>query len=117
VKEAVAGERVGLALKGADVEELARGQVLAAEGTLQVAQAFEGKAGRTCPYYRGDIREGAQLNALIGCQFVPASVTSISGDRISVGTDRPVAWRAGDRLVLSDLSAPQGPRCVGRWTL
>jgi selenocysteine-specific translation elongation factor len=117
VKEATAGERVGLALKGAEVDELARGQLLAAEGTLTVGTTLEGSRGRTCPYYRGDLRPGAQLHALVGAYLVPASVTSREGDRLTVTTDRPVAWAAGQSFVLSDLSAPQGPRCVGAWTL
>jgi selenocysteine-specific translation elongation factor len=117
VKEATSGERVGLALKGAEVDELARGQQLAAEGTLQVGTTLPGRAGRTCPYYRGDLRAGAQLHALVGAYLVPASVDSREADRLTVTTDRPVAWAPGQSFVLADLSAPQGPRCVGAWKL
>jgi selenocysteine-specific translation elongation factor len=117
VKGAVAGERVGLALKGAEVDELSRGQVLAPDGALRTGVTIEGRSGRTCPYYRGDLRAGAQLHALVGSYFVPAGVTTKEGDRLSATCDRTVAWRPGERFLLADLSVPQGPRCVGSWTL
>jgi selenocysteine-specific translation elongation factor len=117
VKEAASGERVGVALKGVEVDELARGQLLAPEGELRVGTTLEGSAGHVSPYYRGDLVAGAQLHALIGLQFVPAAVTSHEGERIVVETDRPVAWGRGDALVLADLSTPKGARGVGRWSL
>jgi selenocysteine-specific translation elongation factor len=117
VQEAESGERVGLALKGVAVDELARGQLLAPEGTLQVATELHGRGGRKCPYYRGDLVVGAHLQALIGAQLVPADITALDGSSGTFETDRPVAWRPGDLVVLADLSAPQGPRCVGRYTL
>ncbi len=117
VREAAAGERVGLALKGVALESLARGQVLAPPGSLSVATHLIGGAGRICPYYRGTVAEGTHLHALVGTQFVPAVVRSRSGDGVTVETDRPVAYAPGDRLLLADLSVPQGPRCVGRFSL
>jgi selenocysteine-specific translation elongation factor len=117
VKEATDGERVGVALKGAEVDELARGQLLAPPGALTVGTSLHGTAGRRCPYYRGDFGEGSQVHALIGAQLVPAGVTALQGTTIEVTTDRPVAYAAGSTLVLSDLSPAQGPRCVGRWTI
>lgn len=117
VKEAPAGERVGLALKGIEVDELSRGQLLAPAGALVTGTELKGTAGRTTPYYRGDLRVGAQLHALIGAQFVPAAVTAHDRASITVETDRPVVWKAGEPFRLADLSVPQGPRCVGVWTL
>lgn len=117
VRSAGAGERVGLALKGVELDELTRGQRLAEEGTLAVATTLVGTDGRRSPYYRGDVGPGAQLQALVGTQLVPASVTALAGPGITVETDRPVAVRAGERLTLADLSAPAGPRGVGSWRL
>ena len=117
VKEAAAGERVGLALKGIEVDELSRGQLLAPDGTLLTGTELKGKEGRTSPYYRGDLRAGAQLQALIGAQLVPAAVTALDGSNLTIETDRPVVWKAGDGFRLADLSVPQGPHCVGVWKL
>lgn len=117
VQEASGGERVGLALKGIEVDELSRGQLLAPDGTLTVGTQLAGARGRLCPYYRGDPRVGAQLQALVGSQLVPAGVIAREGDTIRVETDRPVAWKRGDAFRLADLSAPAGPRAVGAWTL
>ncbi|HEV2317461.1 MAG TPA: EF-Tu/IF-2/RF-3 family GTPase [Thermoplasmata archaeon] len=117
VPSASAGERVGVALKGIEVDELSRGQVLAAEPALPVATRLSGGSGRKCPYYRGDLGVGAHLHALVGLQFVPAAVTAFSGETITVETDRPVVAAPGATMILADLSAPVGPRSVGRWTI
>ncbi|MGI0052780.1 MAG: hypothetical protein ACRECR_00780, partial [Thermoplasmata archaeon] len=78
---------------------------------------LSGRGGRICPYYRGNLSVGAHLHALVGAQFVPAEVTAREGESLTVRADRPVAFEPGETLVLADLSVPQGPRCVGRWTL
>lgn len=117
VKEAPTGERVGIALKGVEVDELARGQVLAPDGALEVGTELRGRGGRKNRYYKGDLRVGAQLHALVGAQFVPAGVTALEGDTLTVEPDRPVAYAPGEAMILADLSAAPGPRAVGRWTL
>lgn len=117
VAEAVTGQRVGMALKGVEADELGRGQVLAPDGSLGVSQTLTGTAWTKCPYYRGNPGPGQQVNVLVGLQFVPASVTALSGGTIALETDRPVAFAPKDRVFVSDLSAPTGPRIVGRATL
>jgi selenocysteine-specific translation elongation factor len=117
VPEAATGDRVGVALKGVDADELERGQVLAEPGALLVGSSVRGSAYRSCPYYRGDLRAGTHLHLSVGLQFVPAVVESLAGGAITVSTDRPVAFAAGDTGVLADLSAVSGSRMVGRFTL
>ena len=117
VKEAASGARIGAALRGAEVDELSRGQVLAPEGSLRAGPDLRGARGRRSPYYRGDFGEGATVHALVGAQFVPALVTAASADTVGLTADRPVAWEEGERLLLADLNATSGPRAIGRWTL
>jgi selenocysteine-specific translation elongation factor len=117
VREAQTGERVGVALKGVESEELSRGQILAPTGSLTVATTLSAGPLERSRYYRGTAAAGTQLQLLVGLQLVPAKLgdTDASGTRIVA--DRPVAFRPGDRAVLSDLSPPSGPRIVGRVTL
>ena len=117
VREAPSGSRIGAALRGVEVDELSRGQLLAPEGALRAGAELRGAQGRRSPYYRGDFGEGATVHALVGAQFVPAIVSASAGDAITVTTDRPVAWSPGERLLLADLNAPGGSRAIGRWTL
>jgi hypothetical protein len=44
-------------------------------------------------------------------------VESLEGDRITVATDKPVAFAAGDPIVFSEYSPAAGPRCAGRAVL
>jgi selenocysteine-specific translation elongation factor len=113
-KEAGCGERVGVALKGVEADELGRGQVLAPEGALQEATALRAGPLVRCRYYRGDAAAGARLNAVIGLQSVPVAVESLGPEGVALTVDRPVAYPAGASVYLADLSVPAGPRIVGR---
>ena len=114
VRSASPGERVGLALRGVDAEELARGQVLAPDGSLSVGQAFRARIERRCPYYRGRFEPGAPLQLLVGLQLVPARLGRIEGEALTLEADRPVAFEPGASARLIDPSAASGPRIAAR---
>jgi selenocysteine-specific translation elongation factor len=115
VREAVTGERVGVALKGVQADELFRGQVLAPAGALSVATTLSGGALQKSRYYRGAATAGTQIQLLVGLQLVPAKLEEAGPTSVRIAADRPVAFRPGARAVLADLSPPSGPRIVG-WT-
>ncbi|MFZ0891742.1 MAG: EF-Tu/IF-2/RF-3 family GTPase [Thermoplasmata archaeon] len=117
VPAASAGERVGVALKGVEADELERGQQLAPEGSLTVGTEFPGKEFVACRYYRGDFGPGAGWQLLAGLSFVPVQIGPRSGDQIALTSDRPTAFASQDRGFIADLSATTGPRIVGRLTL
>jgi selenocysteine-specific translation elongation factor len=112
-KDAGCGERVGVALKGVEADELERGQVLAPEGSLRESARVEGGALARCRYYRGDAGTGARIYLGVGLQMVPAALEDVGPDRVVAVADRPVAHRPGLRAVVMDLSVPAGPRIVG----
>jgi selenocysteine-specific translation elongation factor len=116
-KEAACGERVGLALKGVEADELSRGQVLAPEGALREGTQLAGAPLVKCRYYRGDAGPGAALHAAIGLQVVPAELDELSASGVRFTTDRPVAYEPGSSAFLIDLGVPTGPRLVGRTVL
>jgi selenocysteine-specific translation elongation factor len=116
-KEANCGERVGVALRGVEADELSRGQVLAPEGSLRAGASLAGGALVRCRYYRGDARPGAQLNAIVGLQSAPASLDELTATRVTITADRPLAYAPGMPAYLLDLSVPAGPRIVGRFEL
>jgi selenocysteine-specific translation elongation factor len=117
VKEAASGERVGLALKGVDADELARGQVLADGEGWQVAAEISGRGLVRSPYYRGDVGPGAQIHAQIGLQWSVARVAEWGPERCRLELDRSVAWEKDDPAYLVDLDATSGARAIGRITL
>jgi selenocysteine-specific translation elongation factor len=116
-KEAGCGERVGVALKGVEADELERGQVLAPEGTLREGTELAADAFSKCRYYRGDAGPGASIHAVVGLQVVPAELGVLTPTEVKFTTDRPVAYAPGDPAYLVDLGVPAGPRVVGRATL
>ncbi|MGA9839350.1 MAG: EF-Tu/IF-2/RF-3 family GTPase [Thermoplasmata archaeon] len=116
-KDAGCGERVGVALRGVEADELARGQVLAPEGSLREGPSLVGGPLVRCRYYRGDAGPGAQVNLVVGLQTVPASLDESGGPVTKVTADRPVVYGPGMPAYLLDLSVPAGPRMVGRFEL
>lgn len=113
-KEANAGERVGVALRGVEADELSRGQVLAPDGSSAVGSAVVLGPVARCRYYRGDAGPGAQLHLSLGLQVVPATLDAADAETARVTTDRPVVGEPGDVGYLLDLSVPAGPRLFGR---
>jgi len=114
-KEATSGERVGVALRGVDAEEISRGQVLAPPGSLAESSTVVGGPLTRCRYYRGDAAAGAQLHLALGLQVVPASLDRSDATGVTVTADRPVAIAPGSTAYLLDLSVPAGPRLFARF--
>lgn len=116
-KEAECGERVGVALKGVDADELSRGQILAPEGSLAEGAAVRAAAYQKCRYYRGDAAAGAAVHLSHGLQVVPAEIAELAPGGVRVTADRAIVEVAGAPAYLIDLSVPTGPRLMGRFTL
>jgi selenocysteine-specific translation elongation factor len=113
-KEAVTGERVGVALKGVEADELSRGQVLAPEGSLAAGTTVALGPFERCRYYRGDAGPGAQLHLCLGLQAVPVVLDELAPASARVTADRPVACAPDEPAYLLDLSVGAGPRIFGR---
>jgi len=116
-KDAECGERVGIALKGVDADELSRGQVLAPEGSLAEGVEVRGSGFQKCRCYRGDAGVGAAIHLSHGLQVVPAEIAELASGGVRVTADRPVVRMAGAPAYLIDLSVPAGPRLVGRFNV
>ena len=116
-KEASCGERVGLALKGVEADEVSRGETLAPAGALVEGTRLGGRDFTKCRYYRGDLPDTVHLHLSVGLQVVPVVAEHLGTSGAALETDRPVVYRPDDPALLIDLSAPAGPRIVGRVTL
>lgn len=116
-KEAGCGERVGIALKGVDADELSRGQILAPEGSLAEGAEVRGTSYAKCRYYRGDAGIGASVHVAHGLQAVPAEIAELGPGGVRVTADRPIVQIVGAPAYLVDLSVPAGPRLIGRFSV
>jgi selenocysteine-specific translation elongation factor len=75
--DAIKGDRVGLALKGASVEELDRGTVLSTNQKLVRKNEIVGTA-KIVKYWQSPLKEGMVLHVGHWMQFEPARVESVS---------------------------------------
>jgi selenocysteine-specific translation elongation factor len=102
------GERVGLALKNIEVEDLERGTVLAVNGSLNVADSWEAEA-ELAKYWATPLKEGMVVHLSHWMQFVSARITSITPNsdpkkpRLTIKSEKPLVYPAGDRAVLTYL--------------
>jgi len=116
-KDAACGERVGLALKGVEADEVSRGETLAPAGSLSEGSRLKTGPLEKCRYYRGNVAHGGQFQLAVGLQVVPAILEETGASGGVIVPDRPVVFRPNESALLLDLSAPSGPRIVGRFDL
>lgn len=109
--EAEAGTRVGLAVKGATVEEMKRGSILCALDTAKTGTSLK-LSFKKSPFYSDEVREGA-FHATRGMQTVPATVTEIGGGELVIESEKPVVYTPEANFLLLDLNAKK-MRVMGR---
>ena len=113
VEEAETGARVGVAVKGAELDELERGFVLAEPGSLKSAGSLRAKVS-VSKFAKDDIHEGEQLCVAAGMQFIPVLVESGkipaggSGEAV-IKCEKPIVFTRGERMLLVRPDS-KGPR-------
>ncbi len=105
-KEAGVGSRVGLALKGIDVDELQRGITLADPGSMVVESRFRIDPVLS-PYWKGEIKEDMVIHLSSGTQFIPGRMIE---DKV-IETERKMAFSPGEKVLMVYLESM--PRVVG----
>jgi selenocysteine-specific translation elongation factor len=102
---AIPGDRVGLALKGIEAEDLDRGYVLSADPEITSSTTINGRASLV-RYWPSPFKEGMVLHAGLWMQFIPARVAFVdnSGDWkrpvITLRTESELVYHPGARLIL-----------------
>jgi selenocysteine-specific translation elongation factor len=70
VDEASSGSRVGLAVKGAEPEDIGRGTILAEEGILSVKKTIDLTL-TVNKFWKGTLKGGMAVHCASGMQFIP----------------------------------------------
>ena len=102
---AVTGDRVGLALKSIEAEEIDRGYVLTTDPTLKYALSVTGKA-RLVKYWPAPLREGMVLYAGHWMQFLPCRIEKIMIESdwrmpvLTLSLEKPLVYPPKGRVVL-----------------
>lgn len=107
VPEARAGTRLAVNLAGIDLADVPRGAWLLRRGDVALTRAFDAEV-TLLPGAKRALRRRSKLEVAVGATHALASLTLLEGDALEPGrralarvrTDRPLALRPGDRLVL-----------------
>ena len=111
VETAEAGTRVGIATKGATVEELERGSVLTASSEVRTTSDVN-LAFTKSPFYVDQVREGA-FHATVGMQTNPVTLSNPQENAVRLQSSRPIVYEPRDQWLLLDLNAKR-TRIIGK---
>ncbi len=100
---AEAGTRVGLAIKGATIDELGRGSVLTTSRDVKVDPKLKVKFQKSAFYAEG-VREGS-FHATIGMQTTPITISEITDNSLVIDSPNPIVHAPQETLLFLDLNA------------
>lgn len=97
VEESVCPARVGLAVKGAKPEEVGRGDIISAEGMVDVKTEIELDFQKS-PFYKNEIAENQGCLVNVGLQIKAAKFSSISPLKLTF--EKPIISKKGQIAVI-----------------
>ncbi len=100
--EASAGSRVGLAIKGATVDELSRGFLLCHPDTAETGSKLTLSFSKNRYYPK--ITKG-KFHATIGMQTVPITISEFTNETVTIVSDKPICYTKSQKGILLDLNA------------
>ena len=110
-EEAEAGSRVGLAIKGATVEEMKRGSLLCTSDSAKTSTDLNLPFTKS-PFYSDDVREGV-FHLTVGMQTVPITITEASSTSIQFASEKPIVYSTEDTFIILDLNGKKN-RIMGK---
>jgi selenocysteine-specific translation elongation factor len=102
------GDRVGLAMKNVEVEDLERGTVLTTDVSVKSVKAIKAKASLV-KYWQTPMKNEMVVHLGHWMQFIPARVEAVSDDGdwrkplLTLSLEKELVYRLGDRAVVSHL--------------
>jgi len=102
------GDRVGLALKNVEVEDLERGTVLTSDATVKATKSLKAQAALV-RYWQAPMKSEMVVHLGHWMQFIPARIETIAdaGDwrkpTLTLSLEKELFYRPGDRAVLTHL--------------
>ncbi len=99
------GDRVGLALKNIEVEDLDRGAVLTNDPAVKTGSTLKATA-QLVKYWPSPLKQGMVMHVGHWTQFVTAKVDAASEEAdfrkptLTLTLDKPLVYKAGDKAVL-----------------
>jgi selenocysteine-specific elongation factor len=100
VERAAAGQRVALNLAGIERRDVARGDVVAAPGTVAPSLVLD------CELALRDARHGMRAHVHHGTRETPARLADLGDGLWQARLEQPLMARAGDRVVVRSIAPP-----------
>ena len=113
IKEAAAGMRVGLNLKGIEADELKRGFIISREKmekSHEITVKFTGNK-----FFRQELKSGMNVFLSVGLQVISCAVKA-TGSELSLEANQKVAYSKGQRCIIASQNE-QMPRIMGSGTI
>jgi selenocysteine-specific translation elongation factor len=99
---APAGSRVGLALKGVEVNDLSRGYLISNSDTVKTTSNCTLSITKNLFYPQ--LTEG-KFHMTIGLQTIPINISKIDGTELIIETEKPISYLPHQHFLLLDLNA------------
>jgi len=102
------GDRVGLAMKNVEVEDLERGTVLTTDESVRSAKSVKTQASLV-RYWQAPMKSEMVIHLGHWMQFIPARVEAIADEGdwrkplLTLSLEKEIVYRSGDRAVVSHL--------------
>ncbi len=110
-EEAPAGARVGLAIKGATVDEMKRGAVLCGPDGARTSTALR-LSFQKSPFYSDVVSEGT-YHATVSMQTFPITISERNDISVAIESEKPITYLSDDIFLLLDLNAKK-VRVIGK---
>ena len=109
------GDRVGLALKNIEADQLERGIILTNDPAYKTTMTIKGKI-NLVKYWVNPVNAGMAVHVGNGMQFITATVGQSENGVVEIGLQKPLAYKPGDKATVLYLNGGN-LRVVGTITL
>jgi selenocysteine-specific translation elongation factor len=93
------GNRVGLALKNIEADQLERGMVLTNDPSYKTTTTIKGKL-NLVKYWTNPVNPGMAVHVGNGMQFVTATIDYSQDGNIEIGLQKPIVYMPGDKATV-----------------
>ncbi len=102
-EKAEAGSRVGLAVRGATVNEMKRGSIICKREAVKMSNKIDLQFHANKFYSEGPV-EGV-FHVTVAMQTVPVTVTNITENRLTIKSEKDIVYTTEDTFLLINLNA------------
>ena len=97
------GNRVGLALKNIEAEDLERGMILTNDPDIKTTKSIKGRLDLV-KYWANPVNLGMAIHVGNNMQFIAANIENIQDETVEISLQKPLAYMPGDKATVMYLN-------------